>query len=542
MTAVISIPLAVLVVLAWIWPVGRLGLRSLHILQLEEYQTRRFWRWLARHLPAAVDWRLLVATVAAAILAMFLPPPIWLVVPVLGIAAGIWQSRQPDRTEAKKPLVVTARARRLLGGWIGCSLIVLILACIGWSRVLAAGPAQPFPSVVLAFAIVGALCWPLMSLANLVLYPVEAGFRRYYLSSARRILKENHPTVIGVAGSYGKTTTKSIVAQILATRYPALATPRSFNTPMGLCRVIREQLQPKHRYFVAELGAYTRGEITQLCKLVDPTIGILTAVGPEHLERFGSMENVVKAEFELIEALPAGGLAVFNGDDEICRELARKARCQYIMAGGPEDPHREVWAEEIRLTSAGLRFTLCSRDGQSAEVTTRLLGRHNVSNVLAASAVALHCGLSFDDVVAAIPGLEAVEHRLQLIPNPNGVVVIDDTYNSNPRGAAMALELLAAFEGGRRYLVTPGMIELADLQDGAHRDFGRQAASVCDGVILIGPKQTRAIADGLTEAGFARERLIVARNLPEATEHLKTLLQRGDAVLFENDLPDNYDE
>ncbi|MGH2460516.1 MAG: Mur ligase family protein, partial [Chloroflexota bacterium] len=318
--------------------------------------------------------------------------------------------------------------------------------------------------------------------------------------------------------------------------------PRSFNTPMGLCRVIREQLRPEHRYFIAELGAYRRGEIRQLCHLVRPTVGVLTSVGPEHLERFGSLDNVIKGEFELIEALPADGVAIFNGEDPTCRELAAKARCRAVLAGGETDPRREIWADDVCLTSSGVEFTICLKDGRRSPVKSRLLGRHNVSNLLVGCAAALESGLNLDDLIQAIPRLEPVEHRLQLIPNENGVVVIDDTYNSNPRGAATALETLAAFQGGRRYLVTPGMIELADFQETAHHEFGRQAARVCDGVILIGPRQTRAIAAGLAEAGFSDSRLIVARNLAEATDHLKVLLRRGDVVLFENDLPDNYDE
>src|SRR6185437_2194690 len=395
----------------------------------------------------------------------------------------------------------TARVRRLIGGFGLCVALVGVATDLVARGLLGAEQSTPAVAILLSLALVSLLCWPLASLANLLLYPVEAGFRQYYLASARGILRRHHPVVVGVAGSYGKTSTKAILARILSSRYPALATPRSFNTPMGLCRVIREQLQPEHRYFVAELGAYRRGEIRQLCNLVHPTIGVLTSVGPEHLERFGSMENVVKAEFELIDALPTDGVAIFNGADPTCRELATKSRCRYILAGGEADSHRVIWAEDVTLTSAGLEFTLCLSDGRRVPVSTTLLGRHNVSNILVASAAALESGLSLDDVLTAIPHLEPVEHRLQLIPNPNGVVVIDDTYNSNPRGAATALETLAAFQGGRRYLVTPGMIELADHQEAAHREFGRQAAGVCDGVILIGPKQTRAIADGLAEAG-----------------------------------------
>ncbi|HUX86904.1 MAG TPA: UDP-N-acetylmuramoyl-tripeptide--D-alanyl-D-alanine ligase [Chloroflexota bacterium] len=542
MSTILSIIAACLLVFAWGRPLVLLGLRSLHILQLEEYQTGRFWRWLSEHARAAFDWPLLASVALVAAGALSGATPVWSILWLGSLAVGVRQSWRTKAIEAKKPLVLTARARRLLTGWIICEVIVGVGVARSVEIAAVATNVPILAGAAIGLLAAGLLCWPLVSLANLLLYPVEAGFRSYYLRSARAILRRHAPIVIGVAGSYGKTSTKTILSQILATRYPTLATPRSFNTPMGLCRVIREQLQPEHRFFIAELGAYQRGEIRQLAQLVKPTIGVLTAVGPEHLERFGSMDNVKKAEFEVVEALPSDGLAIFNGDDVICRELALGSHCRWLLAGGPPTERRQLWAEDVALTPAGLEFTLCSVEGRQDKVTTALLGRHNVANILCAGCAALTCGLSFDDLVAAIPRLVPIEHRLQLVSNDNGVVVIDDTYNSNPRGAAAAIETLATFQGGRRFLVTPGMVELAALQEAAHRDFGRQAASVCDGVILVGPRQTRAIAEGLIETGFAKERLFVTRNLAEATEQLKTLLRPGDAVLFENDLPDNYAE
>jgi UDP-N-acetylmuramoyl-tripeptide--D-alanyl-D-alanine ligase len=537
----LAIAVTALFVAAWTRPYAVDGLRALHLLQLEEYQTGRYWRWLAANPGLTFDAWMVGSAALVLVVSLVLPAYAATSMTAIGAIVGGWQTFWRTSPEAKKPLVLTARARRLLGGWAGCAIVIGI--AVGWQFASRIGGAdQPSAAAALTVLILAVFAWPLMSLANLLLYPVEAGFRQYYLADARSILRRYQPTVIGVAGSYGKTSTKTILAQLLGTRFATLATPRSFNTPMGLCRVIREQLRPEHRLFIAELGAYEEGEIRQLCQLVHPSIGVLTAVGPEHLERFGSMASVVRAEFEIVEALPSDGLAIFNGDDKICRQLASRAHCRRVLVAGPPGPDRELWANGVRLTADGIHFTMCHRDGRSAEVTTRLLGRHNVTNILAASAAALAGGLSFEELPAAIASLTPVEHRLQLVPNDNGVVVIDDTYNSNPRGAAAALETLGHFHDGRRYLVTPGMVELSDLQDSAHHDFGRQAAAVCDAVILVGPRRTRAIADGLGEAGYDAERVIVTKTLAEATERLRTLLRRGDAVLFENDLPDNYVE
>jgi UDP-N-acetylmuramoyl-tripeptide--D-alanyl-D-alanine ligase len=538
---ILTFAFAALFLAAWTRPLVLDGLHALHLLQLEEYQTARYWRWLGTNSRQTLDVWLLSASVGVLAVAVSVPWPIGVTASALGTGAGVWKTLGRVNPPAKKPLVFTARARRLLAGWLVSNLVVGSL--VGWTVV---SRLHLLPAPVVAAAVVVLVLsvgnWPLVSLANLMLYPVEASFRQYYLRDARARLRQYQPTVVGVAGSYGKTSTKTILAQLLATRYPTLATPRSFNTPMGLCRVVRDQLQPEHRFFIAELGAYERGEIRQLCKLVRPTIGVLTAVGPEHLERFGSIDHVIEAEFEIIEALPHDGIAIFNGDDEICRELASRAPCRRIVVGGPPAPDREIWAEDLSTSADGIRFTICHQDGRRAGVVTRLLGRHSVTNILAASAAALACGSALESLPAAIEALTPIEHRLQLIPNDNGVVVIDDTYNSNPRGAAAALETLAHFQGGRRYLVTPGMVELAELQDVAHLDFGRQAAAVCDAVILVGPRRTRAIAAGLSGAGFAADRVIVTKTLDEATEHLRRLLRPGDAVLFENDLPDNYVE
>ena len=530
----------VLLLAGWIRPVALTSLQALHILQLEEYQTFRYLRWLANNRSVQVDPILLGTGIVVAVAAGITPAPYWAIVPILGAGVGAWQSLTRSAKPRKKPLVVTARAQRLLAGHVAWILFVLAVAGALASLEVPVNGSAPVVGAALGLVVLAFSTWTLVALANVLLYPVEASFRRYYSTSAQRVLRSYQPIVVGVAGSYGKTTTKAILAQLLGTRFTTLATPRSFNTLMGLCRVIREQLRPTHRFFIAELGAYERGDIRTLCRLVHPTIGVLTSVGPEHLERFGTMADVVEGEAELIQALPPDGLAIVNGDDELCRQIARAAPCRYAFAGGPPDERRAVWADRVILTSAGLTFTIRTADGRSLVASTRLLGRHNIANILLATLTALECGISFDDLGGAIGSLAPVEHRLELMPNDNGVAVIDDTYNSNPRGAAAALETLASFQGGRRYLVTPGMVELAEYQDTAHREFGRLAAGVCDAVILIGPKRTRAIAEGLVEAGATADRLIVTANLSEATDRLREILRPGDAVLFENDLPDNY--
>ena len=528
---------------------GRLLLRSLHVLQLEGYQTARFLSWSARHLDRWAPTDLLLAGVGVAAVGVAglttAGRPAATSVPVLAgwAALGGWLWRRATPEPAKKPLVLTARAKRLLAGEVALALIV----GAGPAGVLAlrsgAARERALPTLLLGGAAVSLLAPPIAAGANLLLWPVEEAFRRYYLADARRVLLRHGPTVLAVAGSYGKTSTKEFLATILAARYSVLKPPGSFNTPMGLSRVIREQLQPTHEVFVAELGDYVPGDIRFLCDLVSPKIGVLTTIGPEHLERFKTMENVARAKEELVEALPPDGVAVVNQDDPLVRAIGDRgeARGLRVVRYGLREPGAAVRATDVRTTRAGLRFTVAADGNGEAEFEVGVLGRHNVANVLAAAAAALEMGMSLVEIAAAARSIAPVEHRLQPIQGAGGVLVIDDAYNSNPKGAAEALDVLGELEGGKKVLVTPGMIELAEREEAENRAFGRKAADVCDEVILVGPERARPVLAGLREQGFPAERTHVVGSLDEATARLHGMIGPGDVVLFENDLPDQYD-
>jgi UDP-N-acetylmuramoyl-tripeptide--D-alanyl-D-alanine ligase len=292
------------------------------------------------------------------------------------------------------------------------------------------------------------------------------------------------------------------------------------------------------------MGAYRRGEVRDMARLVRPKIGVLTAIGPQHLERFGSIETIETAKFELLQALPADGIAVVNNDDPRVRRLADGLRgpevCRYGLDSSAGD--LDLTAEEIEHGPEGLTFTLVDRDGKRFTVKTRLIGLHNVSNILAAASVARAADVSLREIAGAIGRLQPVPHRLEVHTGADGVTIIDDAYNSNPVGAAGALAALAEFKTGRRILVTPGMVELGVEQDARNEEFGAAAAKVCDYVILVGKNQTAAIRRGLFGAGFDAAKAISVRNLNDGLEAMKGIVRAGDVVMFENDLPDLYEE
>ncbi len=492
--------------------------------------------------------------VAGLVLLTAVYPAAWLF-PVLCVAWSVFQGSQfiwRKKVDAKKPLVYTARAKRVFG--LAVFLLVGLAVVLSF-RSASTGTENLWRVAAFLFGEVTVIN---LTVANLLIYPLERTINGAYLRSAKKRIKTFRPKVIGITGSYGKTSTKYILHQILSQKFNTLMTPDSYNTPMGITKVIRGELTATHEVFIVEMGAYRRGDIRELCELASPEIGILTAVGPQHLERFKSLENIAKTKYELIESLPPEGLAVFNCDNAICAELADKTDAKRVVRYAVDAENVELTASDIRHTDAGVAFTVqsqtpvqgASRGGQAsvlrAEMRTQLLGRHNVSNILAATSVALACGMALDEIRDAVAKVVPVPHRLQLSAGAGGVTIIDDSFNANPVGAKAALEVLDDFgggpTGGKKVLVTPGMVELGEQEYEENRRFGERAAQVCDRVILVGPNRTTPILDGLKIANYPSEHVSIAVNLAEVKTYLAKLLKPGDVVLFENDLPDNYNE
>ena len=529
---------------------------SLHALQQDDYSNLRFARWLG---GAPTRWahpRIGAAYAVRIVLQLgwgtasphpdsTIPYAAAATASLLAVIAALAESKRPPQ---KKPLVYTGRARRLLGLSIVLSALLFgagFLALCGLAQAVGLTATNAPAFAVLVMALVTIHAAPLMAMAaNLCLFPIQASINATYRFRARRKLNRVKPMVVGITGSYGKTSTKYFTEALMESRFRVLKTRASFNTILGICRAINEELGPEHEVLIVEMGAYRRGEIRDMARLTRPHIGVLTAIGPQHLERFGSIETIERAKFELLEALPADGIAVINNDDPRVRRLADTLRRPTVRRYGIDCTagDLDLAAESIEHGPEGLTFTLVDRDGKRVTAKTRLIGLHNVSNILAAASVAQAAGVSLREVAGAIGRLQPVPHRLETHTGADGVTIIDDAYNSNPVGAFNALDALAAFQTGRKILVTPGMVELGVQQNARNQEFGAAAAKVCDYVILVGRNQTAAIRRGLDEAGFAADRIVAARNLNAGLEALKGIVRAGDVVLFENDLPDLYEE
>ncbi|MBR2860763.1 MAG: UDP-N-acetylmuramoyl-tripeptide--D-alanyl-D-alanine ligase [Clostridia bacterium] len=439
---------------------------------------------------------------------------------------------KPAKT--KKPLVYTQRIIRLYVCLGILTLAYEICVCALFASALT--KALGFPASLLAVLPI-LLVSLFVLLAALITKPVEKLISLWFVSDAKKILQERDDlTIVGITGSYGKTSTKFILSTILSEKYSVLTPPASYNTTLGVVRVIREQLQPDHEIFICEMGSRHIGDIKEICDFVHPHHALITSIGPQHLDTFLSIEGVKKGKFELIEAIDKEkGCAVFASSNEHISELYEKAQCKKLSAGFLEKD--DLRAEDISVGCAGSVFTLVLPNGDKAECVTKLLGAHNISNILVASAMAYALGLSAQEIARGISKIQPVEHRLQIV-NQSPVTVIDDAFNSSPNGANAALDVLGRFVG-RRIIVTPGFVELGADQDKYHFELGKKIKDNADVAILVGKKRTEKIKEGLE--GFAGE-IFVVDTLSDATQKLTEITFAGDVVLFENDLPDNYNE
>ena len=511
------------------------GQKLFHWFQLESYQFPGYFRTLKRNLfRSLLPGTVLAAVFCVCVLLLGMDGKVLLsrtrcsALSLLMLAAAGVLYWEGSRQKAKKPMAFTPRMKRLQGiSYVLFALLIFVFLRAG-------GP-------LWGIAVLSLLLPCLAALGGLVAWPVEKGISEMYFRDAQRILRERKDLIrIGITGSWGKTSVKFILGALLSEKYSTLITPASFNTPMGVTKVIRTNLTPGHRIFIAEMGARHVGDIREMCRLVHPEMGLLTSVGPQHLDTFKTQERITRTKYELIDAIPADGACFFADDEGIVLDLYNRTDKPRFLAG--LHPERDdVWAEDLRVTPEGSSFLLCTREGKEP-CHTELLGELNIRNIVLCAAVCLKLDMTLREIARGIAGLRSVEHRLQLIRNNNGVNVIDDAFNSNIQGAEQAFRVLKAFEGGQRIVVTPGMVELGDREAELNREMGRIMADCCDLAVLIGKKRSEAIAEGLKEAGFPAHRIIVTGSLGEATETLATVVQKGDTILFENDLPDNYQE
>ncbi len=564
MNLVLWIIYAVIALIATVF----LGLREFHMLQLNGYKTPEHSRWMKKNKRRYIPNIIMLAASASL---LFLSPVVntpdpvkaqklgdpvkitsaaavtlVLLVILILFSLGIILANKPGK-KFKKPLVYTARMKRMMVTFGILTALIIIGAFFSAEKLHVIQPDGEAEKLLrfrtnMPFFLAGlGLCLTpvLVPLSNLINKPVEKAVQNWYINDAKRILSEC-PTLhkVGITGSYGKTSMKFYLDELLNSQYNTLKTPESFNTPMGVTITIRRDLKPTHEYFICEMGARRVHEIKELCGIADPHDGIITSVGPQHLETFGSIKNVVNTKFELADHVKAkGGKIYLNGDNELIRKKAPEYP-DAVLYGLQEGNHYR--ASDISVSDRGTEFTVTAPNGETQRFSMKLLGEHNVQNVLGAIAYAHGTGISLEKLTLPVKRIAAVPHRLQLLDKGGNMTFIDDAYNSNPNGCRAALNVLGLFDACR-ILVTPGMVELGAKQEELNFEFGQEAAKACDHIVLVGKTQTVPIYNGIRDAGYDMDNVFVADSLNEALAHVNAYqTDRKKIVLLENDLPDNY--
>lgn len=519
--------------------------KQLQMLQQNSYYPSRYFKWIRQSYIV----ELAICVIAYCLLTLCFSNQkyyISLVIAVIFLAVRIFLSISAHRKSIKK-LVFTARIKRLYITAIlvlGISLIVCVLSPNEITNIVQIGKSNKFLIVgnlyreisrVLCL-LFSAITPVLTAIIWLITYPIEKAVSKWYINDAKRILKEHkNLTVIGITGSYGKTTTKFILGRILSEKFNTVCTPQSFNTPMGVVRTVRSHIKPQTQIFVCEMGAKNIGDIKEICDIASPDYAIITSVGEQHLDTFKSVDNVFKTKFELADAVTKkGGITLANLDSEGIKERSN-TRSDVIYFGNGT----KYQAKNIYCSENGTTFDLCL-DGVEFTVSTRLLGLHSVSDILAASAMAHILGVGENDIKFAIASLNPTEHRLELKGYVNGSLLIDDAYNSNPEGCLEAVRVLGSFEGKRKVIITPGLIELGTREYDCNYALGLEATKYCDTIILVGQNRSKPMLDAINTTDFDKNNVYVVSSFKEAMDIYIPTANKDSVVLLENDLPDNY--
>ena len=423
-----------------------------------------------------------------------------------------------------KPLVITNRVKRQI--LVIILIYILILSIICYFRLYSFG-------VVISLCINNEL---LINLVGIITNPIEKYFQnKFKVNAQRKLLTNTNLVRIGITGSYGKTSSKNIIQEVISNNYYSLMTPESYNTPMGICRTINEHLDSLHQVFVCEMGADHVGDIVELMEFVKPSIGIVTSIGPQHLQTFKTLDNIINEKMQEIEMLPENGLGIINNDNEYIRNYKIKNKVNIVSIGIDNDATYK--AINIKYTNQGTTFDVIY-DNNTYKFETRLLGKHNISNILVSIAIANHLNVDFNDIIKAVKRCPYVKHRLEL-KKINGYTFIDNAFNSNPQGANMSLDVLSMMNN-KRFIITPGMIDLGEIQDKCNYEFGLYMKDKVDIVILVGIKQTKHIYQGLIDSNFNMDNVIVKETVKQAFDTVYTLATTNDTILLENDLPDAF--
>ena len=546
---IIELASTALLFLTFIAFAGKRGLTYMHVYQQEEYDTPRLLSWIWKN--KAFDKRLSILILIACGVYYFAAPlifdyvaPIFFNFTLLLFMAIATALEKDPRKDSKKKLVSTSRAKRIF-----IPAYILSILAATWCFL----PIIPMPWIW----IVNIHLIPLLLVfVNTALAPFEEINQKKFWNEAHNKVLDLKPTVVGITGSFGKTSVKHILGHILKTQAKTLITPGSVNTSMGIARIVREELESDHKYLIVEMGAYGHGSIERLCDLTPPDLGIITAIGHAHYERFKSLEAVAETKYELAQSVVSrGGQMIVHERTlrfEYSRQIRKEHESQFIVCGDLPDVDKSKQTDKSYLQKGDLEIQKIIQTAKGLEVRfnwknvqynveSPLYGIHHGHNIALAFATAFELGVSSADIQAALHSLPQIEHRLEVRKQSGGLTIIDDAYNSNPMGFQAALGVLSQIGNNKRkILITPGMVELGKIHDEAHKTIGAYAGEVCDIAIIVKGKRIPTFIKAFKETGGSKQ-LHEVESFDEAQKWISKNKQDGDVVLIENDLPDIYE-
>lgn len=494
---------------------------ALKFMQQDSYYNYRLFRFAYRE-RNLIDTRVTIPVLFTALTYTIVGngavlEPWIMIVPIIALAIQIFRETNPLKGGIK-PLVMTPRAKRIF-----YSAFALWLCAIAIPFILHSSFIFYYAAMVL-FA-------PIFLMAgNFIMKPVERIISQRFVNEAKAILKKYNPTIIGITGSFGKTSLKNILHHVLDSYSTSFATKRSINTLMGIVRVIREEMTSAPKYFVAEMGIGDTGQMPDLVKFLDPDYGIITAIGSAHLGNFGTIEKIAREKFRLSKQVAKNGGQTILATENIPAVFIDKYRAANDILFSNDV------ITNVKQTIDGLSFTL-NYDGKKHEITAPVYGAHNAQNISLAFMMARILGVDADSIILSLKTLKQTEHRLE-VRKEGAFTVMDDAFNSNVKGFLSALETGAAIKGNNRFIIiTPGMVDLGTAHTEHHRKAGIKANTVCDVVIAVNPTRIRDFTNEI-----AKDKLVEVESLAKAREWLASNGRPGDIVLYENDLVDVYIE
>ena len=510
--------------------------KAFHMLQQNWYnKSNRYLKWIHKNMGRVFFSYDLIFFVVL-ILGIFIDMKIMVYVYCISFAVVSYIALNASKKEqVKKPLCITARIKRL-------TLTLIVLYAIPCYFVFRNFDIEYMNLYYLVFILMSYLIFMVVYVVNIINRPIEyLVFLHFKNQALKKVNDMKSMEIIGITGSYGKTSSKNIISSILNVKYNAFPTPENFNTPYGIINTINNYIDKFNDYFVVEMSATKVGDIKDCTEIVRPKYGIITKIGDAHLESFGSKKNIENTKFEIIEALPSDGLGILNGDDEIQmkHKISNNVR---IMTIGIDNKDVDARACNIKLSSKGTSFDVIFKgDKTKYHFETCLLGKSNVYNLLTGILLGKYLGISIEQLMLGVKNVLPVPHRLE-IKQHGSLYIIDDAYNSNPEGSAMATQVLGMMPG-KTIMVTPGMVDLGSMQEKANYEFGKNISdNKIDEVILVGEKQTLPIKSGLQDNKYDKKKIHVVNDIKDAFTLINSMRDKETYVLLENDLPDVFNE